>query len=152
MTSTLTVYVPTHFEGTTFEEVATINGNTVPCRYQPRDHNGHSVVAIPFGLFQRMLSGSHGKLWVDSNPEVMQWLGEADRRVMVANAFPGADRAPPLTPSAPAAPVMVRMAAPDHISGCCVEGVELEIPADRIVVVTEAVASTLRDFGFTQVV
>ena len=39
MTSTLTVYVPTHFEGTVFEEIATINGNTVPCRYHPRDLN-----------------------------------------------------------------------------------------------------------------
>lgn len=152
MTSTLTVYVPTHFEGTIFEEVATINGNTVPCRYHQRDHSGHSVVDLPYSLFRRMLGGSQGKLWLDANPEAMQWLSEADRSTMTANAFPGADRAPPLAPAAPAPPVMVRMSAPDHIAGCCVEGVELEIPADRIVVVTEAVASTLRDFGFTQVV
>jgi hypothetical protein len=149
MTSTLTVYVPTYFEGTVFEEIATINGNTVPCRYQPRDHNGHSVVDIPLGLFQRMLAGNHGKLWADGNPEALQWLGEADRRTMTCNAFPGADRAPPLAPLAPAAPVMVRMAAPDHISGVSVEGAELQIPADRIVTVTETVASTLCDFGFT---
>jgi hypothetical protein len=150
MTSTLTVYVPAHYNGTTFEEIATVNGNTVPCRYHPRDHNGYSVVDIPFGLFQRMLVGQHGKLWVDANPEAMRWLGEADRRVMFANAFPGADRAPPVAPTAPAAPAMVGLLAPEGISSCSVEGRELIIPGDRIVVVTEVVAETLRCHGFTR--
>ena len=149
MTATVTIFVPAAFHGTVFEEVATINGNRTPQKYQPRSHNGHIVVDVPFGFFQRVLASEHGKDWLDANPEAMAWLGETDRRTMFCNAFPGADRAPPVAPSARAAPVMVRMTAPENCSSCSIEGIELVIPDDRIVVVTDAVAETLRSFGFT---
>jgi hypothetical protein len=149
MTALVTIFVPPAFHGTVFEEVATINGNRIPQKYQPRDHNGHIVVDVPFGFFQRVLAGEKGKDWLDANPEAMAWLGEADRRTMTSNAFPGADRAPPVAPSAPAAPVMVRMLAPKDVTGCSVQGVELTLDADRAVTVTDAVADTLRSFGFT---
>lgn len=152
MTALLTVFVPDEFQGTVFEEVATINGNRVPQKYQPRSHNGHEVVDVPHGFFQRMILGQQGKLWADANPEAMRWMGEADRRDMFCNAFPGEHRAPPAAPSAPAPPVMVRLRAPDGMSGCSIDGAELPIAADRTVVVTDVIAETLRSHGFRDAV
>ncbi len=149
MTALLTAFVPAEYIGTTFEEVAVINGNRAPSKYHTRDHAGHVVVDVPLGFYQRLLAGPQGLKWADANPEIAQWLGQEDRRTMTCNAFPGADRAPPVAPSAPAAPAMIRMLAPTDVTGCSVEGTELAIPDDRIVTVTETVADTLRSFGFT---
>jgi hypothetical protein len=151
MTSLVTAFVPAQYHGTTFEETAVVNGNRTPKKYQQRDHNGHAVIDIPLGFFNRMLGGPQGKLWLDANPELVAWLGEADRRDMFCNAFPGEHRAPSVVPSAPAAPVMVSMRAPENITGCSVEGAELAIPDDRIVTVTESVADALRSHGFQNV-
>src|SRR5262245_40328274 len=140
MTSLVTAFVPSEYHGTTFEEVATVNGNTTPRSYHSRLHNGHVVVDVPLGFFQRMLAGPQGKLWVDNNPAIMQWLGEADRRDMSCNAFPGEQRAPALAPLAPAAPVMVRMRAPDGCSSASFGGVDIVIGDDRMVTVTEDAA------------
>jgi hypothetical protein len=81
MTATVTIFVPPAFHGTVFEEVATINGNRIPKKYQPRIHDGRIVVDVPVAFFQRVLAGNHGKVWLDANPEAMAWLGEADRRL-----------------------------------------------------------------------
>lgn len=153
MTATVTVFVPIRYHGTTFEEVAVINGNRVPSKYQTRDHNGHVVVDFPFSLFQRMLAGDQGLLWADANPEAIQWLGEADRRTMTCSAFPGIHRPGParVPIRRPAEPVMVRMRAPDGCSGISVEGEALVIGEDRTVTVTDAVAEILRGHGFTSV-
>lgn len=150
MTALLTAFVPAEYIGTTFEEVAVINGNRVPSRYHTREHAGHVVLDIPLGFYQRLLAGPQGLKWADANPEIAQWLGQEDRRTMFCNSFPGAHRAPPLAPCSapPAAPVMIRMVAPDGMTGCCVEGVDLPIGEDRTVTVTEAVAETLRSHGF----
>lgn len=148
MTALLTIFVPTEFHGTVFEEVATINGNRLPLTYRPRVHNGHVVVDASLGFFQRLLAGNHGKLWLEANPEAMAWLGEANRQDMFCNAFPGAHRAPPPTPAAPPPARMVRMRAPADINSCSVEGSELKIGADRTVTVNAAFAETLRSHGF----
>ncbi len=146
--SLLTIFVPPEFHGTVFEEVAMVNGNRIPTKYDQRDYNGHAVISIPLSFFHRVIAGPQGKRWVEENPEVMAWLGEADRRDMFCDAFPGEHRAP-AAPYAPVTTVMVRMLAPKDLSSVCIAGVDLPINEDRSVTVTEADAETLRSHGFS---
>lgn len=151
MSATLTMFIPLPFHNSTFEHVSTVNGHTSMKRYEQRTHNGHQVIDATLAFFNQQLSGPQGKLWADNNPEILQWLGEGDRSVMTCGAFPGANRAPPVAPLAPNAPVMVRLRAPDNCGGATIEGRPLEIPADGIITVTDAVAEVLRGHGFVAI-
>lgn len=153
MSSLLTIFVPTSMHATTFEEQAVINGNRVPKTYQPRVWNGHIVVDITLGLFHRMLAGPQGKLWSDSNPEVLEWLGQGDRSTMFCNAFPGSAR-PPLLPPTPAsekAGAMITMQAPKGTHSFSYGGIETKIGKDGTITVTDTVADVLRSHGFLAV-
>lgn len=154
MTALVTAFVPPlpSLQGTTFEEQAVINGNQVPKQYQQRMHNGHSVVDVPFGLLQRLLSGPMGKHWHDANPEVLAWMGEADRRTMSCNAFPGERRAAPLPPPEPPAAIVVKMKAPDGVSSFSHNGRPFEVGKDGTIEVEGHVVEIARSHGFRAVV
>lgn len=152
MRALLTVFVPPGMEGTTFEEQSIVNGNMVPSNYQARPAKGFWVVDIPLGYFNRLIAGPNGKDWSDANPEILEWLSKADRRVMSCNAFPGEHRAPRIAPAeAPKlAPKIVRMRPPAGVTSFSHEGREFEVGADGSIEVGEHVAEVLKSHGFVK--
>lgn len=150
MTALVTAFVPAlpSLQGTTFEEQAVINGNQVPKQYHQRTHNGHNVVDLPFGLLHRLFSGPMSKEWQDANPEILAWMGEADRRTMSCNAFPGEHRAAPIAPPPPPATIVVKMKAPDGVSSFSHGGRPFEVGKDGTIEVEGHVAEVARSHGF----
>ena len=140
----LTVFIPQN-EPTTF-----LDGNAT---YQARIHNGRLVVDVPQQFFRAsLLLGKNGLLWERENHEVMAWMGANDGAVMSCNAFPGADRPPPVAPVATdSAPKMVRVLAPDGVTSFSHDGVEHKVAKDGSVTVSDPVADVLRSHGFRSV-
>jgi hypothetical protein len=139
--STLTVFVPAN-EPSTF-----IHGNTT---YAARMFNGRLVIDLPQMIFrEQILLGKQGLAWQRENPEALEWLGRNDHLIMSSNAFPGAGRPPPVAPVVvEAAPVVVRLIAPEGVSAYSFEGAEHKVGKDGSVTVTDHVASVLRSHGF----
>jgi hypothetical protein len=145
----LTIYCP-QGETSTWITHGVVNGNRTEIQYKPRWHNGRMVLDIPRGFFTGViLPGNRGKLWEDENLETMQWLGRNDHAMEINDAFPGADRPPPVAPVVTeVAPVMIKMRAPAGCSGVSYEGAAIEIAEDGTITVTEQAAATLRSHGF----
>lgn len=151
MTSLLTAFVPPRAQGTTtFLEETKVNGDRVTNKYETRIYRGWHVVDISLGFFHRLLAGPHGLDWQNCNYEIMQWLGEADRRDMLGSAFPGIDRAPAPPPAPPAPVFMVRMAAPAGVTCASIDGNQLVIGKDGTIEVTNRIADVLRSHGFVE--
>lgn len=153
MTALVTVFVPPlpSLQGTTFEEQAIINGNQVPKQYHQRVHNGHNVIDVPFGLLQRLLGGPMGLHWQNANPEVLIWMGEADRRSMSCNAFPGQHRQAPLSPPLASAKIALEMKAPEGVSSFSHNGRSYEVGKDGTIEVEGPVVEIARSHGFRAV-
>jgi hypothetical protein len=148
MSALVTVFVPPAFHGTTFEEVAIVNGNRRPMSYSPREHAGHIVIDIPIAMFLNHLRGPQGADWEAHNPEVMAWMGQEDRRVMIGNAFPGEHRPPLATKAAPPSPRVVKLIAPDGVASYSYCGQEHPVGKGGNVTVDEHVAGVLTSHGF----
>jgi hypothetical protein len=143
----LTVYVPSGVAFHCFEANGVVNGAGRTIRHYARQHQDRTVVDLPRSAFVSLLQGRDGLHWESANPAALQWIGE-NKGEPTYPVFPGENYAPPIAPSAPAAPVMVRMLAPDGVTSTSVEGKELAIGDDRTLTVTDTVAETLRCHGF----
>jgi len=145
----LTIFVPPN-EPTT-HKVTSANG--VVATYLARVHNGHLVIDLPRPQVTALLFGSNGR-WMESNPEMIAWLGNNDPSfAQYGEVFPGKDRPPPIPVATEvAAPIMVALRAPANVNCYSFGGVEYEIAADGMIEVENHVAEILYSHGFTRAV
>jgi hypothetical protein len=119
--------------------------------YNARLLNGRLVIDIPLNLFQAQLAGKQGLRWQAENYEAMEFLGaNQSSNFMINNAFPGAGRpAPaPVAAEAEAAPVIVRLLAPEGAHSFSHDGREYKIGKDGSITVDDQLANVLRSHGF----
>lgn len=146
--SLITVFVPPG-ESTDFHADQVINGHRTSVSYRARQHQGRTVVDLPPAIFRHLLAAEQGLKWEQANPEAIAWLGRNDARVMTGNIFPGEHRPPPvMRPTVDAAPVMVRLRAPEGVTSFSHQGTEQTVDDDSSVSVDASVAVVLRSFGF----
>jgi hypothetical protein len=146
----ITIFVPDVVDTGTFEVHTVVNGNSKTINYEPRAWCGYRVLDCPPAFFRQLLSSSNGLLWLQANPEAVDWLGAQEgRNEYCGEPFPGEHRQPRVAAVTAEAPtVMVKMRAPIGTSGYSHGGVEGKIGDDGCVTVAEHVAADLRWHGF----
>lgn len=145
----ITVFVPPG-EGSYFEHVAVVNGNSVRKTFGPgRTHNGRMVVDLPRAFFvQNVLLGPQGLKWHTENPEALAFIGSIpDPAYDVGDVFPGKDRPAPIAPAA-TLPVMVKLVAPEGVTSYSHGGIEHKLDKTGTVTVRADLADILRAHGF----
>jgi hypothetical protein len=115
--------------------------------YVARFYNGRNVIDLPALIFVQQLQGGMGLDWQRLNSKAIEFIA-AHQDGYYGTPFPDEDFTPPPKAKPPAAPVMVRLMAPEGVTHFSHAGEEHKVAEGGFITVTDEVAATLRSHGF----